>query len=613
LTDDLERRRVEHKLRTALFGTVAPPLTVGRYELLDRIGSGGMSVVYAARDPPLGRRVALKLVSSSIRDPDRRRHYQDRLLREGEALASVAHPNVVSVFDVGEENGHAFLVLELVEGQSLGDWSRAEQRPWREVLEIMLAAGEGLAAAHAAGLVHRDVTPQNIVIDSRGAVRVVDFGLVHAETDDASGDGAPPELLATSLTRTGATMGTPPYMAPEQWLRGTVEARTDQFGFSATLFEAVHGCRPFRGDGAADLERAITSGAVEPAPGDGGAPAWLDPIIRRGLAVDPAQRHPSMQALLAGIRDRLHSFDQTDRAELGLARLCALISGTPSPAAGAIDRAGRDARSACDTALAAWSDNQAAVDLRDDVVSVLLDHELKRENLHAAERLAAELSRPDPERASRIEALRASREAVESRLARLEHIDHEANLDAEPTYKLGLLGLVALSQTIGFLIFGYLTRTGTYVVGPFEVGAFYGIYLLLHGTSMVVFRAAHFANAVNRNLSWQGLVAYGCHTAIFLTAGWMNQPVAAAVVASFVLATALWLMLAIYADPRAILVPPVTALAAVATILRPDDCFEAAAAAAAVGVGAVALSWRPRKRRPAGPPQSSPSRATTDL
>lgn len=595
MTDDLERRRVRARLTAALFGAAPPVIRLGRYEILERIGSGGMSVVYAARDPRLDRKIALKIVSPLIQDPDRRREYQQRLVREGEALAGLAHPNVVAVFDIGESDDDVYLALELVDGRSLDIWLSDATRSWRSVLETMLAAGEGLAAAHEVGLVHRDVTPRNIVLDRRGEARVVDFGLVGALPDD---DAAP--ATATALTRTGATMGTPPYMAPEQWLRGTVDARTDQFGFCVTLFEAVHGHRPFRGDELAELERAITSGAVEPRPADADAPAWLDQIVRRGLAVDPDARHPSMRALLDGIRDRLRSLDQTDDAELGLARLRALSSDLQdaggAEAATEIDRLGLTARAACDAALSAWPGNQPAVRMRDEIVGLLVDHELARENADAAERLLAELSREDPERAGRVEILRARRAAIQSRLDKLDRIEHETDLEMAPEYKLGLLGLVAASQALAFLGFGYLTRSGHYAVGALDVGAFYALYLALHGASMALFRAAHFANSVNRNLSLQGAAAYGSHAALFLAFGWIGAPVATALVGSFILAIGLWLMMAIYVDARALIVPPGAAVAAIVTVVWPGACFEAAAAVAAIGIGGVALSWRPRER-----------------
>lgn len=596
MTEELERRRVRARLSASLFGASPQPVRLGRYEISGRIGSGGMSVVYAARDPLLGRDVALKVVAPALVDPARRRECQQRLQREGEALAALAHPNVVSVFDVGETADGVFLALELVEGQSVGDWLRAEPRPWRAALEVMLAAGEGLAAAHEVGLVHRDVTPRNIVMNARGDARVVDFGLVGALPDE---DSARAPIAPTSLTRTGATLGTPPYMAPEQWLRGTVDARTDQFGFCATLFEAVHGTRAFDGAELAQLEQAITSGAIRPRPAHTDAPAWLDELVRRGMSVDPEARHESIRALLTQIRDRLGSLERTDDAELALSRLRAMTDKRPDDPE--IDGLGVTARVACDAALAAWPGNHAAVELRDQVLGLLIDREIARDNADGAARLLAELSREDPERATRLDRLQQRLIAVEERLAKLDRIEHEGHVDMAPAWKQALLGLVALSQTLAFLVFGYLERAGVYSVGPWELGGFYGLYLAMHLGSMAAFRSAHFANLHNRNLSLQGAAAFACHTAVFFAFAWMGASAAAAFIASFILAIGLWLMMAIYADPRALLVPPGAAIAVVVTLVWPNACFEAAAAVAAIGIGGVAMSWRPREAPPVAP------------
>jgi hypothetical protein len=182
------------------------------------------------------------------------------------------------------------------------------------------------------------------------------------------------------------------------------------------------------------------------------------------------------------------------------------------------------------------------------------------------------------------------------RLAKLDRIEHEAHVDMAPAWKQGLLGLVALSQAVAFLVFGYLTRSDVYRVDAWELGGFYGLYLVMHLGSMATFRSAHFANAHNRTLSLQGAAAFACHTAVFAAFGWMGTPVATAFVASFILAIGLWLMMAIYADPRAFIVPPGAAIAVLVTLRWPSVCFEAAAAVAVIGIGGVALSWRPREQ-----------------
>jgi tetratricopeptide (TPR) repeat protein len=275
---------------------------VGRYVVLDRIGAGGMGVVYAAYDPELDRRVAIKLLR-----PDRfgSEAGRLRLLREAQALARLTHPNVVAVYDAGTLGERVFVAMELVEGETLRQWLGAGPRSWREVLDRFLPAGRGLAAAHAAGLVHRDFKPENVLLGRDGRVRVVDFGLAKALADaaeeppaggeEAEGSGG---ALVTPLTEWGVVLGTPAYMAPEQ-LRGTAaDARSDQFSFCVALYEALYGERPFAGDGPRALAEAVTRGAVREAPAGTRVPGWLRAVVLRGLKVSPEERYPTMDDLL---------------------------------------------------------------------------------------------------------------------------------------------------------------------------------------------------------------------------------------------------------------------------------------------------------------------------
>jgi tetratricopeptide (TPR) repeat protein len=249
---------------------------VGRYLVLDRIGAGGMGVVYAAYDPELDRRVALKLLR-----PDRFTGEVDRLrlLREAQALARLADPNVVAVYDAGTFGDRVFVAMELVEGETLRQWLGAGSRSWREILDRFLPAGRGLAAAHAAGLVHRDFKPENVLLGRDGRVRVVDFGLAEAAPE-------PGGELATPLAECGLVLGTPAYMAPEQ-IRGlAADARSDQFSFCVTLYEALYGERPFAGT------------APRGAPAGTKVPGWLRAVVLRGLKASPEERYPSMAGLL---------------------------------------------------------------------------------------------------------------------------------------------------------------------------------------------------------------------------------------------------------------------------------------------------------------------------
>ena len=267
------------------------PPTIGRFVIADVLGRGGMGVVYRAHDPELGRDVAIKLVrrDPTAPDPDAR----DRLAREARALARLSHPNVVAVYDVGEHDGAIYLAMELVSGDTLRGWLEAAPRDRDRILDVLLDAGAGLAAAHQAGLVHRDVKPENIVIGDDGRARVLDFGLVGAVRG-----ARPPAGGDVALTRTGMLLGTPAYMAPEQLDGRPVDARTDQFGFSATACEALCGRRPVAGRTPEDVADALARGEIR-------VPEAIAPRLRaalaRGLAADPEERFPSMDALLAAL------------------------------------------------------------------------------------------------------------------------------------------------------------------------------------------------------------------------------------------------------------------------------------------------------------------------
>ena len=281
---------------------------LGRFVVTDRLGAGAMGVVLAGYDPDLDRKVAIKLLR-----PDVFRGQSEgaraRLLREAQAMAKLSHANVVTVHEVGFSDGRLFVAMELVDGGTLRD-AIGEDRPWREVLRKVLDAGSGLAAAHRAGLVHRDFKPDNVLVDREGRVKVTDFGLVAlAEEGGIESGGAETsgELrrLASTLTRTGAIMGTPAYMAPEQHKGGGAGRRSDQFAFCVTLYEALYGRRPFVSPDLPGLVHAVTNGELAPTPPGRRVPRWLRRIALRGLSSDPGERWPSMDALLDAIEDGL--------------------------------------------------------------------------------------------------------------------------------------------------------------------------------------------------------------------------------------------------------------------------------------------------------------------
>ncbi|MCR9164560.1 MAG: serine/threonine-protein kinase [bacterium] len=274
------------------------PNRIGRYVVIKRIGAGGMGVVYAAYDDKLDRKVAVKLLRPG-RGPVSETARQ-RLLREAQAIARLPHRCVVQVYEVGTYDDEVFIAMEYVEGSTLKQWQPS--RDWRDILARYVDAGRGLCAAHAAGIVHRDFKADNVLVRASDlAVRVVDFGLARTERQDVLGDTAgevAPDAEDTSLTRTGLIMGTPAYMAPEQHLASATDARTDQFSFCASLFEALYGYRAFAGERLDELRANVLAGKVEPAPRYTAVPEHIHRTLARGLAVDPAQRHPTMEALL---------------------------------------------------------------------------------------------------------------------------------------------------------------------------------------------------------------------------------------------------------------------------------------------------------------------------
>jgi tetratricopeptide (TPR) repeat protein len=279
----------------AFVGAMVPGARVGRYRILEPVGRGGMGDVYAAYHPDLDRRIALKVVAAAGVATGERRQ---RLLREARAIARLSHPNVVTVHDAGTIGERVFIVMEFIDGVTLEAWLRAAPRGWQEVLEVFIAAGRGLVAAHAAGVIHRDYKPQNVMIAKDGSVRVMDFGLARLgmETDPPEASSDPGAAIPETVTKTGAVLGTPAYMAPEQFRGEVPDARADQFSFCVALHEALYGARP----ALAHIEDAGTRSSP-PVARRTGVPVWLDAIVARGLAPAPDDRHGSMAALLAAL------------------------------------------------------------------------------------------------------------------------------------------------------------------------------------------------------------------------------------------------------------------------------------------------------------------------
>jgi eukaryotic-like serine/threonine-protein kinase len=270
---------------------------IGRYVVLDLKGVGGMGILVSAYDSQLDRRVALKLVRPDL-ETKGGADARTRLIREAQLMARVRHPNVLSVYEVGERGDQVFIAMELVEGHTLRAWLREQQRTRNEVLDVFLQAGRALEAAHAAGVVHRDFKPDNVLIDGSGRAQVTDFGLAWS--------GAPPSgtPLERALPRTQVStiVGTPAYMAPEQLKGRGSDGRSDQFSFCVALWEALTGQRPYQADDLRALEKAIDACNITPP--QARMPSRLEAALRRGLDPDPQARFASMAELLARLTPR---------------------------------------------------------------------------------------------------------------------------------------------------------------------------------------------------------------------------------------------------------------------------------------------------------------------
>ncbi|MEO8550138.1 MAG: serine/threonine-protein kinase [Kofleriaceae bacterium] len=290
---------------------VAPGMIIGRYELVARLGAGAMGQVWAAIDPQLEREVAIKLVHPQLL---RQADIVARMVREARAMAKVSHRAVIAIHDAGEIDDQVFLAMELVRGSTLGEQFKRrtaqELADWRRWLTLVLEAGRGLAAAHEAGVLHRDFKPDNVLVDETGRVCVGDFGLATLGESGPPAHQTPPARLAPDqspvLTMTGALLGTPAYMSLEQ-LRGlAIDARSDQFSFCVVAYEAIYGERPFELPSdelhnIAALDEVLEADRVRAAPFRTEVPDPIRQILLRGLASAPARRWPDLDALVTAL------------------------------------------------------------------------------------------------------------------------------------------------------------------------------------------------------------------------------------------------------------------------------------------------------------------------
>ncbi|MCR9162709.1 MAG: protein kinase domain-containing protein [Nannocystaceae bacterium] len=342
------------RVAATLFDRPNHQTRVGRYVVEKELGAGAMGVVYEAWDEELERAVALKVIRKSAWESE---DVVGRFRREARALAKLSHPNVVTIHEVGQHHDRDFIAMELVGGKTLRDWMGGENPDWRSVIEVFVQAGRGLEAAHRAGLIHRDFKPANCILGSDGRVRVLDFGLARglANPDSEATESSPSAgLLDATLTATGALVGTPAYMAPEQLCGQAVDAASDQFAFCVALYEALTGARPFEATTAVGLYSNIRDGTIrEPdVARSPNPPRALMSLVVRGLAYRPELRWPDISELL----------DAIERYPVRRRRRRVLVLGTTAGAVaiGATALAGKDAP--CDAvsgrALPAWSNER---------------------------------------------------------------------------------------------------------------------------------------------------------------------------------------------------------------------------------------------------------------
>jgi serine/threonine-protein kinase len=300
---------------------------IGRFVVLRKLGEGGMGVVYSAYDEVLDRKVAVKLLRETSKSPDARA----RLAREAQAMARLSHPNVASIYEVGDFGGQVFVAMEFIQGKTLRAWSREKTRPAPEILAMYLQAGRGLAAAHRAGLVHRDFKPDNVIIGDDGRARVLDFGLARfvGQRDDlpsaskalvnagsvTSSTSAvrdsvlvppPPDgsALKMPITHEGVVMGTPAFMSPEQIKDEAITDKSDQWSFCVALYMALYGQHPF-GTTFEEIVYNVSTSAIRPVPEGSDVPDWLRKTVLRGLTTDALSRWPSMDDLLGELERAL--------------------------------------------------------------------------------------------------------------------------------------------------------------------------------------------------------------------------------------------------------------------------------------------------------------------
>ncbi len=265
------------------------PSTIGRYEILEILGRGAMGVVYRAKDPLIGRIVAIKVISPAKElNEEQRKKYLERFFQEARAAGRLKHPGIVAVYDVGEEGGIPFMALEFLEGITLTDLIRSKgHMPAKEAVSIVRQVADALGCAHGQEVVHRDIKPDNIIVDSDGRAFVTDFGVARLEESE--------------LTRQGEILGTPHYMSPEQITGKPVDGRSDLFSLGIVLYQLLTGKRPFQADSVASVIHRIVETPPDPIPEGMRFPHGMRPILERMLVKDPEERYSGSTDLIADL------------------------------------------------------------------------------------------------------------------------------------------------------------------------------------------------------------------------------------------------------------------------------------------------------------------------
>ena len=291
---------------------------IGVYRIESVLGEGGMGTVYRAVDTKLNRRVAIKVLSNELADAAARRRFQ----REARMASSLNHPHIVMVHDVGEWEGRQYLVTELVDGGTLKDWAAVKKRPWREVVELVTGVADGLAAAHAAGILHRDIKPQNVLVSKSGYAKLADFGLAKLETPFSPAPDA--ETRTLTETQAGVVVGTIAYMSPEQASGQRLGARSDVFSFGVLLYEMLTGRRPFEGRSGLEVLRAIMDAPAPPLGNE--IPQPVRAVVEKALEKNPAERYQTMQEMVVDLRRLLRQTEAAPKRTWKLAAAGAALA-----------------------------------------------------------------------------------------------------------------------------------------------------------------------------------------------------------------------------------------------------------------------------------------------